>query len=57
MHPKHARSLHDDLFSGVVVEKVCTSVLETRTVMRRDEKGRDEKAKRGKVGRGEVVGF
>lgn len=43
MHPKRARSLHDDLFSGAVVEKVRTSVMETRSVKRRDEKGKDEK--------------
>lgn len=54
MHPKRARSLHDDLFSGTVVEKVRTSVMETRPVVRRDEKGKDEKEKRGK---GDVVGF
>lgn len=57
MHPKRARSLHGDLFSGAVVEKVRTSVMETRPVKRRDEKGKDEKEKRGKVGRRGVVGF
>lgn len=57
MHPKRARSLHGDLFSGAVVEKVRTNVMETRPVKRRGERGKDEKEKMGKVGIRDVVSF
>lgn len=56
MHPKRARSLHGDLFSGAVVEKVRTSVMETRPVKRRDEKGM-KKRKGAKSGEGMLWAF